>query len=313
MAWSEFLAIRFARLLAVSAILVVFTFLMIRLAPGDPARLIGGLNADPDVIERLRRDLHLDEPWMIQFYHYISGLIHLDLGTSFSSGRPVATVLGERLVPTLELALFSLIFIVVVGVFLGIGGAIATRKGKRVPEILFSAGTGLTAALPEYLVATFLAFLFAVTWRLFPVAGGDSLIALVLPGVAIGIRPAMVVARLLRIRTLEVLESAYVRTARSKRLSAPMVYLRHIFPNAITTVVAMSGVIAASLVGGAVIVEQVFARPGLGTALVDAILVRDYTMVQGITLVFGIFVVVVNAFSDVLLGLIDPRTIQERR
>lgn len=313
MRWFPFVRARLVRLVLVLVALMTFTFLMVHLAPGDPARLIAGLDADETVVAQARADRGLDRPLYEQFVSYAGGVFRGDLGTSFATREPVTGEIRERIGPTLELAMLGMAIIVFVGVPLGILGAMATRTGGRWIEVAFSAGTGAMAAIPQYLIATFLAFLFAVTWQIFPVAGNIGLSAAVLPAVAIAVRPAASIARLVRVRTLEVLESAYVRTARSKRLPSGKLYLRHVLPNSITTVLAMGGMMFASLIGGAVIVEIVFARPGLGTSLVNAVLVGDYPVVQGIVLLLGAFVVLINAAVDILHGLVDPRTMESSR
>lgn len=310
MSWARFLWLRGVRLVLVFGALLVLTFLIVHMVPGDPTRIIAGLNADQHTIDRIRHELRLDQSLVSQFSHYLVDLFHGDMGASFANRQPVSSVIADRIRPTAGLALFALAIILVVGIPLGLIGAVMTRSGGKA-EILFSSGTGFLSAIPQYLTATFLAFLFAVTWQVFPVAGADSWDALILPGIAIALRPATVVARLLRIRTLEVLEAPYVRTARAKHLSTWALYARHVFPNAITTIIAMTGVLFAGLIGGAVIVEQVFARPGLGTTLVQAVLSRDYPVVQGVTLMLGLSVVTVNALADIVMGLVDPRTLEE--
>lgn len=313
MKWFVFLRARLARLTAVLAALMGFTFLMMHLAPGDPARLVAGLDANDAVVAETRADLGLDQPMWEQFVSYAKGTLTGDLGTSFSTSEPVVHVIAQRVGPTLELALFGMLIILLVGVPLGLFGAVVTRTGGRWVEVLFSSTTGAMAAIPQFLLATFLAFLFAVTWQIFPVAGDAGLVAVVLPAVAIALRPSASIARLVRVRALEVLESQYIRTARSKRLPAWKLYLRHVLPNSITTMLAMGGLLFASLIGGAVIVEIVFARPGLGTSLVEAVLLGDYPVVQGIVLLLGALVVVTNALVDILQGIVDPRTMESAR
>lgn len=313
MRWFSFVRARLVRLVIVLAALTAFTFLMMHLAPGDPARLVAGLDADERVVETTRVELGLDRPLYQQFGSYLTGVVQGDLGRSFANSEPVTAEIRQRIGPTLELAVLGMAIILFVGIPMGLIGAIATRTGGRWVEIVFSGGTGAMAAIPQYLVATFLAFLFAVTWQIFPVAGNAGLMAAVLPAVAIALRPSASIARLVRVRTLEVLESAYVRTARSKRLPARKLYIRHVLPNSITTMLAMGGMLFASLIGGAVIVEMVFARPGLGTSLVNAVLVGDYPVVQGIVLLLGAFVVIINAAVDILHGLVDPRTMESAR
>lgn len=313
MKWRRFLWARLRRLVFVLAALTVLTFLMVHLAPGDPARLVAGLDADENTVQETRISLGLDQPLIAQFGTYVSGLARGDLGVSFSSRQPVTDEISQKIGPTLELALLGMALILFIGIPLGLLGAVMTRRSAGLFEVVFSGCTGAMAAIPQYLVATFLAFLFAVSWRLLPVAGAGSFSAAILPTIAIAVRPAAVIARLVRVRTLEVLESQYVRTARSKRLPAWALYSRHVFPNAITTMLAMGGVLFASLIGGAVIVEQVFARPGLGTTLVHSVLMGDYPVVQGIVLLLGLLVVLVNALVDILLGIVDPQTLEASR
>lgn len=313
MPWLRFLLNRALRLAVVVVALLVATFLILQLVPGDPARRLAGLNADQAAIDRVRHDLRLDQSLLNQFVHYISGLFRGDMGVSFLNDQPVVSVIGDRIGATGELALFALAIIVLVGVPLGLLGAVLTQSGGRFAELMFSAGTGFLSALPQYLTATVLAFVFAVTWQVLPVAGADSWSAVILPGIAIALRPTTVIARLVRVRTLEVLEAPYIRTARAKHLSAAAFYGRHVFPNAVTTVIAITGALFAGLIGGAVIVEQVFARPGLGSTLVQAVLMGDYPVVQGITLVFGLAVVTVNAVADIAMGIVDPRTLERQR
>ncbi len=310
MKWRRFLLVRSARLVAVLAALVVLTFLMVHLVPGDPARAIAGTNATEAAVKQTRQELGLERSLPRQFQHYVSDLSHGSLGQSYKTRESVNAVIADRIGPTAQLAVFGMVLICVIGIPLGLIGAVLTRSGGRGFEVGFSAGTGAMAAVPHYLTATFLVFLFAVTWQLLPVAGAATLSAAVLPAIAIALRPAAMVARIVRVRTLEVLEQPYARAARSKRLSAATFYGRHIFPNAMTSTFALAGVLFASLVGGAVVVEQVFARPGLGTTLVRSVLVGDYPVVQGITLLLGVTVVVVNALADVLLAIVDPQTLE---
>ena len=313
MKWRRFVVARLIRLAFVLVAITTITFLMVHLAPGDPARLVAGLDADEQAVEIARERLGLNQPMYQQFLDYVGGLLRGDMGTSFATNQAVTAEIAQKIGPTAELALIGMALIILVGLPMGIIGAVVTRKGGRAFEIIFSGGTGAMASIPQYLIATFLAFFFAVTWQIFPVAGSGSFNAAVLPAVAIAVRPAASIARLVRVRTLEVLESPYVRTARSKRLPTHKLYLGHVFPNSITTMLAMGGVVFASLIGGAVIVEQVFARLGLGTSLVNAVLVSDYPVVQGIVLLLGFAVVLVNAIVDIILGIVDPRTMEAGR
>ena len=301
---------RLLRLGVVLASVVVLTFALVHLTPGDPARAIAGAQADETAVALARAEFGLDRPLHEQFGSYLAGLVHGDLGTSFKTRQPVSELIASRAGPTYSLALAALVMIAVVGLAAGLLAGIASARGSRAFDAAFSAVTGGLAAMPHYLTATFLVFLFAVTWTLFPVAGSDGLSTLVLPAAAVALRPAMMVARVVRVRTVEVVEQPYVRTARAKRIGPARLYLRHVLPNAATAALALGGVLFASLIGGAVVVELVFGRAGLGTELVRAVIAGDYPVVQGITLLMGATVVVVNLLVDLLLGALDPRTVE---
>ncbi|WP_191680737.1 ABC transporter permease [Janibacter melonis] len=306
MSWSAFVVARLRRVLLVLAALVVVSFVLIRLAPGDPARIIAGLRAGQESQDEARELFHLDRGYWSQFGHYVVDLVRGDLGTSFVTREPVTSVIADNVGPTIQLALISLVIIVVLGGGLGFLSAILSSRCGRWFETAFSAATGVMTAVPHYLLATFLVFTFALAFPVLPVAGEGGL-AIVLPSIAISLGPAAVVARLLRVRTLEVLDEPYIRAARSKRLSTPAFLVRHVLPNSLTTVLPLAGILFAGLIGGAVVAEQVFARRGLGQALVNAVLARDYPVVQGITLFVGVVVVLLNALIEVLMAVVDPK------
>jgi peptide/nickel transport system permease protein len=185
-----------------------------------------------------------------------------------------------------------------------------TREGRhKRGELTYTGVASVLGALPEFLAATFLAFVFAVWLRVLPVAGGDGLIGLILPVASVSLRPIAILSRIVRVETLNVLAMDYIRTARGKRLPWRLIYLRHTLPNVITAALTIGGVLFAGLVGGGVVVENVFARAGLGTALVTAVVQRDYPVIQGIVLVLGITVVLVNAIVDILVAIVDPRAV----
>lgn len=304
----KFLARRLVRLVVVLAVVVTLTFAMVHLIPGDPARAIAGAHADQSAIDIVRAEFGLDRPLFEQFVHYVGGLLQGDLGTSFKTRQPIAELIGQKLGPTLSLAGLAIVLIAVFGVMLGLIAGIVSHRGRPTFDVVFSGFTGALAAMPHYLTATFLVFLFAVTWRMFPVAGAADFKALVLPAIAVAIRPTMMVARVIRVRTTEVLEQSFVRTAWSKRLPAGQVYFGHVLPNSAPAGLALGGTLFASLIGGAVVVEIVFQRPGLGTELIRGVIAGDYPVVQGITLVLGATVVIVNLIIDLMLGVLDPQS-----
>ena len=300
---------RLLSLVIILAGLVVATFLMIRLIPGDPALNIAGLGATGEDIAKIRSQLYLDRPMAEQFQIYITRMAQGDLGSSFFTRQPVSALIGQRIGTSLQLAAAALLIVMLISVPLGIimGAFTRERRHPRV-ELAFTGITSVFGSIPEFLAATFLAFVFAVWLRLLPVAGAGSVQALVLPTLAVSIRPTAILTRIVRVETLNTLASDFIRTARGKRIPDRVIYSRHTLPNVVTAALTVGGLLFAGIIGGAVVVENVFARPGLGTSLVQAVLVRDYPVVQGVVLVLGVTVVVVNALVDITLAFIDPRT-----
>jgi peptide/nickel transport system permease protein len=308
--WFNFVLRRLASLVLVLVALAIASFLMVRLIPGDPALIVGGLTASGEQIEQIRHQLGIDQPIQVQFVQYWGNLAHGDLGASFLTHQPVTEVIAQRISSSLQLASVSLLLVMVFSIPAGIVTAAFTRDGRHKRfELGLTAVTSVLGSLPEYLAGTFLAFVFAVSLHLLPVAGSEGPQSLVLPALAIALRPIAILTRLVRVETLNVLAMDYMRTARSKRLPTRLLYVRHALPNVVTAALTIGGILFAGIIGGAVVVENVFARPGLGTALVSAVLSRDYQVIQGIILVLGVVVVVVNATVDILLAVVDPRSI----
>jgi len=306
--WVTFIARRALSLVFVLSGLVVMTFLMVRMIPGDPAVLVLGDNATAADISRVRHALGLDVPPAVQLLTYWAKLLRGDLGISFSSGYAVTAVIAQRIGSSIQLAAASLAVVLLVSIPGGLLAAALTREGRhKNAEVILTGTTSVLGSLPEFLMATFLAFVFAIWLRLLPVAGEGSWQSLVLPVLAITLRPLAVLVRIVRLEALNVLASEYVRTARSKRLPARLIYLRHVLPNVLSAALSIGGLLFAGLIGGAVVIENVFARNGLGTALIAAVLARDYPVIEGITLVLGAIVVVSNAIVDFLLAAVNPR------
>ncbi|SEQ16897.1 ABC transporter permease [Lentzea albida] len=311
--WLPFARRRALRFLTSLWVLVTAAFLMIHLIPGDPVRESLGLTATPEVVAARRAALGLDDPLPVQYWHYVSGLFRGEFGTSLISGTPVADLIGDRLPATVQLAVLAFLVVVVVAVPVGVVMAVLTKGGRRRGgELAFTSGSVVLAAIPEFLLAVGLVSLFAVQLNLFPVAGNDAAGSWVLPVLALAIGPTAILARIVRVELLAVLGNDFVRTARAKRLPARLVYLRHALPNAVTATLTMGGMMLAALVAGTVLVENVFAWPGLGSTIVGSIQQKDYPAVQGIVLVYGAGVLLVNLVVDVVLAVLDPRsTIRE--
>jgi peptide/nickel transport system permease protein len=305
-----YLAQRLAGAVAVVAVTVVLTFMIVRWVPGDPARLIAGMNATDDQVSRIRAQLGLTKPLGQQFYDYVTGIGRGDLGASFVTGEPISEVIAQRLPLTVQLALGGLVFVLLVGFPLGVvAGSLQHRRRWRRLTSAFAGGTALVGAVPEYIAGAFLTFVFSLSLRLLPVQGGTGLTSMILPTVAVGAAPAAILARLVRNETIGVLSQEYITTAAAKRLSRPRLLLRHVLPNVATSTLTLGGLILVGLLGGAVITENVFNISGLGTGIVQGILHNDYPTVQGILLVLGAVAVGINLVVDSTLALLDPRVL----
>jgi peptide/nickel transport system permease protein len=305
---------RLGRLAVSLLVLVTASFAMIHLVPGDPVRAALGLTAPADLVAARRQSLGLDLPLWRQYTRYLGGLATGDLGRSMTSDLPVTQVIGDRLPATAELALLAFGLVMAVAVPLGVTMAALTHGGhRRGTELAFTGVTGVLAVVPEFLLAVGLVVVFAVGLHLLPVAGRAGPASYVLPVVALAVGPAAALARLVRVEALTVLGTDYLRTARAKRLPPRRLYLRHALPNLLTSALTIGGLLLTGLIAGSILVETVFAWPGLGSSIVQSILAKDYPLVQGIVLVYGTAVLVVNLVVDVVLGILDPRsTIRER-
>lgn len=311
--WTGFAARRIGRLVVSIWVLVSASFLMIHLIPGDPVRSALGATAPAALVEARREALGLNDPLWLQYFHYLQGLLSGNLGTSMTSDLPVAQVIGERFPATFELAGLAFMLAVLIAVPLGALMGVLTRGGRRRrTELAFTSTSILVAAIPEFLLAVGLVFFFAVHLGWFPVAGRSDASSYVLPVLSMAVGSAAVLARIVRVEMLSVLGADYVRTARAKRLPDWVVYFRHALPNALTATLTLGGLMLSAMVAGTVLVENVFAWPGLGSTIVASILAKDYPVVQGVVLVYGMGVLLVNLLVDVALGLLDPRsTIRE--
>ncbi|MDR2453243.1 MAG: ABC transporter permease [Bifidobacteriaceae bacterium] len=307
--WRRF-ALRRAGRLAVSLwVLVTAAFLMIHLVPGDPVRAALGMTASPETVAAMRAQLGLDAPLPEQYWNYLRGLFTGDLGVSITSRLPVAQVIGPRLGATVALAAVAFALAAACAIPLGAAVAVATRRGRRRHlELGFAASSVVVAAVPDFLLGVMLVAVFSVGLGWLPVAGMAGPASFILPVLALAVGPAAVLARITRVEMLGALEADYVRTARAKRLSAARVNLGHALPNAVTATLTLAGLLLGGMVAGTVLVESVFAWPGLGSQIVAAIASKDYPLVQGITLVYGLGVLLINTAVDCALALLDPRS-----
>ncbi len=307
--WTRFTLRRLGRLLVSLWVLVTASFAMIHLIPGDPVRGALGPTAPAALVEARRHALGLEDSILTQYLHYLKGLFTGDLGTSFSSQLPVSDVIAQRLPATLSLALLAFLLAVGVAMPLGAGMGVLTRRGHgRRTELAFTTIGIVVATIPDFLIGVALVYLFGIRLGLLPVAGDDTAAAYVLPVVSLAIGPAAILARIVRVEMVAVLDADFVRTARAKRLPARTIYLGHALPNAATGALTIGGLLLGSLVAGTVLVENVFAWPGLGSTITQSILGKDYPVVQAVVLVYGVGVLVTNLVVDVALAVLDPRS-----
>jgi peptide/nickel transport system permease protein len=290
-------------------VLVSAAFLMIHAIPGDPVRTALGITASPALVAERRHQLGLDRPLVVQFGHFVHGVFTGNLGASTTAGLPVRDVISERLPATATLAILAFGVAMLVGLAAGMSAAIRAHNSTRPDRsLVFGSTTGVLATTPEFVLAYLLVFLFAITWHIFPVGGRAGPSSYVLPVAALSLAPAAALARVVRVETIRVLNQDYVRMAKAKRLPSRLLYLRHALPNLLTATLTVGGLLLTGLVAGTVLVENVFAWPGMGTALVQGILDRDYALVQGFALVYGATVLLVNLVVDLLIAVTDPRS-----
>lgn len=295
---------------------VVVTFLVVNLIPGDPVRAVLGDQATAAQIARTRSELGLDEPLLHQFFDYLARLLRGDLGTSIASRQSVTEQILARVPATATLAVAAVLISVAAGIPLGI--VAATRRGKAADFISLIMST-VGVAAPTFWIGLLLSTAFAINLGWFPATGagepgdvGSIVLALVLPATALGLSGMALVARMTRSSMLDVLSEDYVRTARAKGLAERVVVYKHALRNAAIPIVTVIGLNFGQLLGGTIVMETVFARPGIGKLLLDAILGRDYPVVQGVTIVIAVTFLLVNLVTDLSYEFLDPRLRRER-
>jgi peptide/nickel transport system permease protein len=293
-------------------VVALFVFSLLYIAPGDPAAIVAGDQASPADIARIRQELGLDQPFLIRFGQWTWQILHGNLGTSIFSNLPVAAMIGQRIEPTLSLMVVTLLFAVAVAVPLGV---IAAWKAGTLIDRAIMAFAVLGFSVPVFVVGYLLAYIFALQLEWLPVQGYTPLSEglwpwlqnLILPAFALGCVYIALIARTTRAAMLEVLQQDYIRTARAKGMGQAGILYVHALKNAAVPIVTVIGIGVALLIGGAVVTETVFAIPGIGRLTVDAILRRDYPVIQGIVLLFSFVYVLVNLIVDLSYTLIDPR------
>ncbi len=308
----RFLLGRLAATVPVMGIVAVIVFLLLRLAPGDPAAILAGDAATPEQIAAIRARLGLDQPMLQQFGEWILRLLHGDLGTSIISNQPVWQLILDRVQPTLALAVTTILFAVIVAVPLGV--IAAWRHDTWIDRAVMAVSVA-GFSIPVFVLGYLLIFGFAMKLRLLPVQGfvpigdglGPFLARLVLPTLTLSVIYIALIARTTRSSVLEVLGEDYIRTARAKGVTEARVLSRHALRNAAIPVISVIGIGIALLISGVVVTESVFNLPGLGRLTVDAVLARDYPVIQGVILLFSGVYVLINLAVDLSYLLFDPR------
>jgi peptide/nickel transport system permease protein len=296
----------------VMGVVALFVFLLLRLTPGDPAAILAGDNATPEQLERIRVSLGLHEPIYVQFFTWINQLLHGDLGVSLISNVPVLQMIGQRLEPSISIAISTIILAILIAVPLGV--IAAWKHGTWIDRFVMGLSV-LGFSVPVFVIGYVLIQLFAIDLRWLPVQGFKSITAglgaylerLVLPTLTLSFIYVALIARMTRAAMLDVLGEDYIRTARAKGLGEMAVLLRHGLRNAAIPVITVIGTGFALLISGVVVTESVFNLPGIGRLTVDAVLARDYPVIQAMILLTSLVYVTVNLLIDVAYTLLDPR------
>ncbi|MGJ4945406.1 ABC transporter permease [Bradyrhizobium sp. HKCCYLS1011] len=296
----------------VMGVVALFVFLLLRLTPGDPAAILAGDNATPEQLERIRTSLGLNEPLYIQFITWINQLMHGDLGVSLISKVPVLQMIGQRVEPSISIAISTIILAIIVAVPLGV--IAAWKHGTWIDRFVMGLSV-LGFSVPVFVIGYILIEVFAINRHWFPVQGFKSLSAgfgpfferIILPTCTLSFIYIALIARMTRAAMLDVLGEDFVRTARAKGIGEVSVLLRHALRNAAVPVITVIGSGFALLISGVVVTESVFNLPGIGRLTVDAVLARDYPVIQGMILLTSFIYLAVNLLIDVAYTLLDPR------
>jgi peptide/nickel transport system permease protein len=307
-----FIVRRIITTIPVMGFVALFVFSLLYIAPGDPAAVIAGDQASPADVERIRLSLGLDRPYLVRFGEWFFRVLQGDLGTSIFTSLPVTQLIAQRVEPTLSLMVLTLIFAVTIAVPLGV--VAAWKAGTWVDRSVVGFAV-FGFSVPVFVIGYLLAYIFALKLDWVPVQGYTPIEQglwpwfrnLILPSVTLGTVYIALIARITRATMMEVLQQDYIRTARSKGVGQRSVLFLHALKNAAVPVITIIGIGVALLIGGAVVTESVFAIPGLGRLTLDAILRRDYPVIQGVVLIFSFVYVLVNLAVDLIYTLVDPR------
>ncbi|VAW10921.1 ABC transporter, permease protein 1 (cluster 5, nickel/peptides/opines) [hydrothermal vent metagenome] len=309
----RYILMRVLATVPVMGVVAIFVFLMLRLAPGDPAAVIAGDYATAEDVMRIRESLGLNEPILVQFLKWVATLAQGDLGTSIFSSLPVTTLIMQRIEPTLMLSLTTIVFAVLVAVPLGT--LAAWKSGSMIDRVVMMFSVG-GFSVPVFVLGYMLIYVLAMELKWLPVQGYKSMFEfgvptflrhIALPTLTLSVIFIALIARMTRASVMEVLQEDYIRTARAKGQSEFKILMRHALRNAAVPIVTVIGIGIALLIGGVVVTESVFNIPGLGRLVLDAVLARDYPIIQGLILFFSFVYILINLMIDLSYVLLDPR------
>lgn len=308
----RYLLSRVPSILLVLFLASIVAFLLPRLAPGDPAAIIAGQDATPEIIEAIRQQYGLDQPLVVQYVAWIGGLLRGDLGTSYINNRPIAELILSRAESTLELAALAALFMIVLALLLGVlGGSLRSKAGRAVLDVISTA----MISMPAFLVGLVLIVVFGVVLRVLPVSGELNLSEdfvggleyLLLPAIAIALSHAAVIARLLQTAMLTNRGEEFVDLATAKGASSARITFRHVLPASLDTAIVAIGLRIGELIGGAIIIEAIFSRSGLGQLMIQSINTRDYFVVQALVMGAVLIAILSQLISEIVVASLDPR------
>jgi ABC-type dipeptide/oligopeptide/nickel transport system permease component len=301
---AAFLVRRLLWTLPVIWIVVTLVFALIHLVPGDPIAQMLGEGAPAPEIQRMRQELGLDQPLLVQYKTYVAGLLKGDLGVSFRNQEPVARAIADRFPATVELAIAAIVVSLLLAVPAGVAAAV--RRG-RLTDKAIGVFSLFGVSMPNFAIGPLLILLFSIALGVLPVSGRGSFLNLILPSSTMGLGLAAITTRMVRGSMLEELQQDYMRTARAKGLPERTALFRHALRNGLLPVVTILGLQAGALLAGAIITETIFAWPGLGRLTVQAINARDYPLLQGCILTISLTYIVINLMTDLVYSMVDPR------
>ena len=285
---------------AISAI----TFFVLNIVPGDPVRVMVGDMADEATIQRVREQMGLNKPVLEQYANWLTNMLHGDFGTSYTQRKAVVTLMGQAFGTTVKVAAFAYVFALALGLVVGVVAAV--NHGRAADRILMALSIfGISA--PSFWMAVILQIVFALTLKWFPLSGIKTWQAFVLPTVALGVRYAASIARVTRTSMLEVLSQDFMRTAEAKGVKKWVIILKHGLRNALIPIITIAGTQLGDIFTGSILIESIFAMPGMGKLLLDAINARDLPLIQGGVMYIALICVVVYLVVDILYGVADPR------